>query len=191
MSDASQELPPFGSGQGEVFVNQEVSGFGTHQSSGRGTLAHAARDRALKEARGLLIAIGLINTVVYGFQFASIREDIQQALAKKVAPGLVIDQKAVEAIVRSTQLYIGARIVLGIIFVLLGLIVARFPVPITVISLVLYLGANVISMVLMPSTIYQQIIFKIIVVVALVKAVQSAIAYDRYSADDPMAAPLS
>jgi hypothetical protein len=53
---------------------------------------------------------------------------------------------------------------------------------VTIISLILYIGAAVIFGILDPATLMQGIIFKVIVVVALAKAIQSAITFQHEQA---------
>ncbi len=57
--------------------------------------------------------------------------------------------------------------------------IKQYPVPISITSLVLYLGATVVMGVLNWQTLLQGIIIKVIVIVVLVKAVQAAIAYQK------------
>jgi predicted RND superfamily exporter protein len=52
-------------------------------------------------------------------------------------------------------------------------------VPITIISLVLYLGATAIFAYLAPETIAAGIIIKVIIIIGLAKAIQAAIAYEN------------
>jgi ABC-type siderophore export system fused ATPase/permease subunit len=77
------------------------------------------------------------------------------------------------------RLVYGGIAFLGVLFILLGFLVTRFPLPATIIALVLYLGSNAVLALLDPAVLVQGIIFKIIVVVCLVKALQAAIAYQR------------
>lgn len=60
-----------------------------------------------------------------------------------------------------------------------GIIIKRFPVPVTITSLVLYIGAIAVSGLYDPATLAQGVIIKIIVIIALAKAIQTAIAYEK------------
>ncbi len=60
-----------------------------------------------------------------------------------------------------------------------GLLVYTIPIPATIISLVLYIGATAIFAYLAPETLLQGVIFKVLIIAGLIKAVQSAIAYDN------------
>ena len=73
----------------------------------------------------------------------------------------------------------GVVVFLGVLFVIFGLVVKRFPVPITVTALVLYVAAVGAFALADPTTLGQGIIFKVIVVVSLAKAIQAEVAYQR------------
>ena len=77
------------------------------------------------------------------------------------------------------RLILAIPLALGALFIVLGLMVKSYPVPITILSLVLYVAATLAFAALDPQTIVQGFIFKIIIVVALVKAIQAALAYQR------------
>jgi hypothetical protein len=83
------------------------------------------------------------------------------------------------------QLIQAVPVGLGVIFIILGVMVKSYPVPMTITGLVLYVLANAIFGLLDPAMLLQGVIIKIIVVVALIKAVQAALAYQR-----EMSAPL-
>ncbi len=73
----------------------------------------------------------------------------------------------------------GVAVALGVVFIILGVIVNRFPVPATIISLILYVGSALGFAALDPSTLARGAIIKIIIVVALIKAIQAALAYEK------------
>jgi hypothetical protein len=158
---------------------------GTSQLPPLGSLAQAARDKSLREARNLLVIIGLINIVVNSVAVASFRDRAQKEAADLQAKGQLIDHDKLEAVIRAGQVSIGAFAVLGVIYLLLGLMVRAYPVPITITAFVIYVAANVIVAVADPSVLATGFIFKIIVVAALVKAIQAALAYQRDQASAP------
>jgi hypothetical protein len=157
------------------------------ESSGLGSLAQSARGKHLKQARGILIAIGVLTIVVNAILFALIESQVKQEIDKEVkkvqTQGRIVDQakrkEIEEQAVRLGQLMAGGTILLGVVFVVFGIIVNRYPVPVTILSLVLYVASGVIFWVLNPESIAQGIIIKVIIVVALIKAVQAAIAYQK------------
>ena len=150
-----------------------------------GSLAQSARAKSLKSARGLLIAIGVLTAAANAFFFAMARNRVQNEVVKLQGQGKIVDPQAVETAIRTTQLFAAASIALGVLFVVFGLIVQKFPVPITVTGLVLYIGAAVVFGLLDPTQLARGIIVKIIIVAALAKAIQAALAYERESAATP------
>lgn len=150
-----------------------------------GSLAQAVRDKSLREARNLLVVIGLINIVVNSIAVASFRDQVHKEAADRQAKGQLIDHNKLEAVIRAGQVSIGAFVVLGVVYLLLGLMVRAYPVPITITAFVIYVAVNVIVAVADPSVLATGFIFKIIVVAALVKAIQAALAYQRDKAASP------
>ena len=83
-------------------------------------------------------------------------------------------------VLRVSQLVMGGAMALGVVFIVLGFLVKSYPVPSTVLGLVLYVGAAAVFGYLDPATLGQGIIIKIIIIVALAKSVQAAITYQRW-----------
>jgi predicted RND superfamily exporter protein len=117
---------------------------------------------------------------------AIMRSQVQAAMdaeVKKLPPGTVVDQakrqELEDAAVRAGNLVAAGALALGVLFVVFGIIINHFPVPVTVLSLVLYIGAAAVFGILEPTTLAQGLVIKIIVIVALAKAIQSAIAYEK------------
>src|SRR5262249_4613518 len=104
----------------------------------------------------------------------------------KAGPGAVVNQAKMAEIettlLRLNYLITGGAALLGAIFVVLGLAVKSYPVPITITSLVLYLGATAIFALINPMTLAAGAIIKIIIIVALAKSIQTAIAYQNEEA---------
>ncbi len=126
MSTDSPELPSLAGGS---------------TTSQLGSLAQSAREKSLRNARTYLIVIGLITAVVNAFMVYRMPEEVHQEVAKLQAKGHLIDRQAVEAAVRAGQVMAGAFVLLGIVFVALGITVKSYPVPITITAFVLYVGA--------------------------------------------------
>ena len=166
-------------------------------SSGLGSLAQASRGKQLNQARGTLIAIGLLTIVVNAAFMGLMRGQVQEELKKEVqklnAQGQGVDQaklKEVEdAAVRAGFLINGVAVFLGVLFVVFGLMIKMFPVPITVLSLVLYIGAAAVFGLMDPTTLLRGIIVKVIIVAGLFKAVQAAIAYQKEQSAASTAGP--
>ncbi len=83
----------------------------------------------------------------------------------------------VENIVRLQQLVTGGAAAIGVVFIVLGALVYKFPVPCTVAGLVLYILSALVFAVLDPTSIVRGVIIKVIIVVGLFKSMQSAFAY--------------
>jgi hypothetical protein len=154
--------------------------------SGLGNLAQSARSQQLKSARGTMIAIGLLTIVVNVIFYAMVAGQVQDAIdaeIKKLPVGMVANPVKVAEIrdraVRSAHLIHGAFVLVGFAFLGCAALVDKMPVPATITALCLYLGGTAIFAMLDPSSIGSGIIIKIIIIVALVKAVQAAIAYQK------------
>jgi hypothetical protein len=161
-----------------------MSSFG---STGLGSLAQAARKNQLKSARGILLVVGVL-TVIANLVFvviaeSQVKEEINKELQQVQRQGMVIDQIKLAELeakaVMLTRLINGGAAVLGVVFIVFALILDKYPVPITVASLVLYVGAAAVFALLNPASIVQGIVFKVIIIVALAKSIQSAIAYEK------------
>ena len=148
-------------------------------SEGLGSLAQSARSKQLKSAKVTIIAIGLL-TVGANLVLALMNDyRIDEEVKKLQAQGLVVDQKVVEATKRETQLTCAGFGAIGIVFIVMGFFVSAYPVPITILALVLYLAGFAISAVLDPATIPQGIIIKIIIIGGLVRSIKAALEYER------------
>jgi hypothetical protein len=134
-----------------------------------------------------MIIVGVLTIGLNGFMFLNTHNEVEEVVKKQIsdvrARGLIEDQASVEQfrhrVTLFCQLIYGGTVVLGVVFVVLGMMVYAYPVPATVLGLVLYIGAAAVFGFLSPATLLQGLLFKIIVVVALVKSVQAAIAYQR------------
>jgi hypothetical protein len=174
---------------------EQTSGLGNlaGPTSSLGNLAQSARKKHINEARGSLIVVGVLMILINGFVVATLRSTIhsnlQAALAKQ--PGMMIDQATLQEVedtlVRSGSvecfLFIGA----GIAIFVLGLLTTKYPVPCTLLGLIIYVAITAIFLINLlnsggPELVGVQIkgmIWRIIMIVALIKAVQAAIAYQR------------
>ena len=154
------------------------------QSSGLGSLAQSARGKQLKTARGIMLFVGILTILFNGFLFFNAENEVKKVTqdeARKaggaVHPAQVRDFEA--TVLRFCRLIYGGSILLGVVFVVLGIIVKKYPVPATAIALILYVGSMVIFAVLVPGSIASGIIVKIIIIVALIKSLTAAIAYQK------------
>ncbi len=152
------------------------------------SLAQKARGKELNNAKRILIVVGVLTVILYGIQLAMVRSEVEKEVDKQVlaAGGMArtgVNQAQLRALVDQAMVIayviLGVFIGLGCLFVIFGLIVHLYPIPVTILSLVLYLLGSILPALLAPETLLYGIIFKIIIVVALAKAVQAAIAYER------------
>ena len=156
-------------------------------SSSLGSLSQSIRQKRIRECRNFLIIIGLIIAGMNFFRLMSAKEEVDQVIQQEIVKGqqqrMVVDQNALNLqrarIMTFVQIIYGGMAGLGVLYILLGLVVQKFPVPITIFSLVLYIGSNAILGFLDPVWLLQAIIFKIIIIAAFIKAIQAAISYQR------------
>ena len=152
-----------------------------------GSLAQSARGHQLKSARGILLGVGILTVIVnVAMGFASkgmIDKEINEQIVQVQAQGMEVDPAAVEEVrnssIRAMWVSVGLWSLTGIVFIVLGTIVYRFPIPATIAGLVLYIGCIAVSMLIDPSTVGKGWIVKALIVAGLFKAVQAAIAYEK------------
>ena len=154
-----------------------------------GSLAQSARGKQIRQARSILIIIGVLIIILNAFMLTTLRSQVKNEIEKQIRQlpaGSVVDPAKTKEVedqaVKIGTAVSGVVIFLGVLFVVFGLIVNLYPVPVTVTSLVLYLGATAVFGFLDPTTFVQGIIFKIIIVMCLIKAVQAAIAAKKEEA---------
>ena len=96
-----------------------------------GSLAQAARQKQLKSARGILLAIGILSVIAnIGFGlFAQnlVDREFDRELANIRSQGMEVDELQVEelraAAVRATQISAVLWTAIGVVFIVLGIIV--------------------------------------------------------------------
>lgn len=157
---------------------------------GLGSLAQAARLNQLKSARAILIFVGVLWILINGLAGLWAPTIVDKELAAGVeVPGLMREQ-----LIRAVQLYSVICVGIGVIYVILGVSVPKYPVPITITALVLFLGCWAVFGMLDPANFVSAWLFKILIVAGLVKAVQAAIAFEkekRAQADELPLPPLA
>jgi hypothetical protein len=158
----------------------------TARPAGLPSLAQSARGATLGGARSILFVIGVLTLLLNGFLFANATSEVQEAFDKEIkgmGPGVVVDQAKLadlqQGAVRSVRVIYGGAIALGVVFCVCGVLVTRYPVPVTVTSLVLYIGAAAVFGFLDPQSLARGIAGKAFVLFGLFKAVQAALAYQK------------
>ncbi len=143
-----------------------------------GSLAQAARGNQLKSARIIMIIVGVLSVAVNAGMFYLADQQIDKEIQDLAAQGMAVEQSAVDAVRMQNTIIIGSGALLGIVFIVLGIMVYTFPVPCTIAGLVLYVGSAVVFGLLDPTTIARGIILKVFITLGLFKSVQSAFAYE-------------
>lgn len=126
----------------------------------------------------MLLFIGVLTLAFNAFLFANATAEITK---------LGLQGEDFDRVLGLVRLIYGAGIALGVVFCVCGILVTKFPVPLTILSLVLYVGATAGFAFLAPASLLQGIIFKIIIIVALGKSVQTALAFQRERDAEQMA----
>jgi hypothetical protein len=140
-----------------------------------GSLAQSARDKQLGHAKGWLIFLGIMTILVNLFMVANLPNEVQQEM-RSIGPNA---RDAETAMYLAGYVIYGGTVLLGVIFIVLGCLVRTYPLPITVASMLLFIGAQIIFGLLNPMNILGGIIFKIIIFVVLLKAIGAASAYEK------------
>lgn len=154
------------------------------------SLAQSVRSKELKQARGILIVVGVLTVLVNGGFLMTAKSNVDKEIDKQVkqarAQQLQVDPQQVElvraSILRLTYLIQGGAALLGVVFIVLGFLVKPYPVPATMLGLILYLAATAIFGYIEPMTLAQGLIFKFIIVVSLFASVKAAIGYQKHLA---------
>lgn len=150
-----------------------------------GSLAQNARKASLKNARVTLFVLAGLQTVAGLFFFIAAEPMAKSQVEKEVraAPGMQFDPADIKkaeadgaAEMRLAGGFVGG---LGIAFFVLGTLVYQYPVATTVTALVLFVGVHLLDAMFDPLQLVRGIIIKVIIVVALVKAIKAALAYEQ------------
>lgn len=157
------------------------------QLSSLTSLSQSARMKQLKSARMILIFVGVIMVALNGFFYVQAEAMVDNEISNLQMQGIVIEgdvNQIRDQAIKMRHLIHGGTVALGVVFILLGVAVKSFPVPATVLGLVLYLGSIAVFAVINPASLLQGFILpcdmKIIFIYCLFKAVHSAIGYQRY-----------
>jgi hypothetical protein len=133
-----------------------------------GSLAQTARNKHLKQARYTLLVVGILMVAIQAVMYFVELEQV------KKFPG--IDQDTAQQFL---LIFHGGAIAVGLIFVFLSFFVEQYPVPITVVALAIFLVEQAVFIAIDWENAYRGLVIKIIVIVALVKALQAGIAAQK------------
>jgi hypothetical protein len=152
------------------------------------SLAQAARTNHLKQIRGTLLTIGILTVILNLIDLISFAGHGRAGFGNQAgAPNAL---GVADYVIVFT--FDGGAILVGLLFILFGVLVRHFPVPITIASLVVYV---LMSIVCVPILIFAlgvtsifAIVFRIVFIIALARAVHTAIIYQREQRADLAAA---
>lgn len=132
-----------------------------------GSLAQSARNKHINQARGALLIIGVLTILAHIGLYAVLMQNAGKPNADPEA-------------VRVAQIAIAIGLGEGVVFFVLGLLTRKYPVPATILGLTLYVADSAIWLAnAVGEKTFVSPWIKIIIIFVLVKAVQSAIAYQR------------
>ena len=144
--------------------------------------AQSARVKQINSARTTLIVIGGL-TIAFNIVLAFLAPGELDAELRKQGwdPNNLLPEQ--QTIVRITLMIhyavLGGFAVMGAAFVGLGMMVRRYPVPCTIAGLGLYVLGGLIQLVLDPASLALGWIIKLVILIALFKAVHAALAAER------------
>jgi hypothetical protein len=153
-----------------------------------GSLAQSARNKHLTNAKRILITVGvltvLVNVGMLVFARTLVREQLDKELKAEGIAGLdpAKMEELIDEALPGIYLVQGAFLGIGVVFVILGLFMHAHPVLMTVLGLGIYIGSMPVMAVVDPTTLTRGIILKIIIIVALAKALTAARAAQREQA---------
>lgn len=178
---------------GQEFPNRGTFGQSLGSQSKMGSLAQEARKKQLATARWIMIVIGVLQLgaglvfVLNARQF--VKAEFDKQVAQLQGQGMQVDQEELKKLEDSatsqTQLLNMGGVLGGISLIALGILVYRYPVVCTVTGLVLYIGLYALFGYLTymetgdGSVFYRGGLFRILIIVAMFKAIQAALAYEK------------
>ena len=161
-----------------------------------GNLAQSARKRSFKWTRIFFLAIGLLNLAQSATKIGNIREEIHKELmaeVDKLGPGFRVDQGKLqsleESLVPAATIVLYGMASVGATFIVLALLMGRYPLPTALLGLVLYIAISAFYFYQIFSAgkeaAWVTVAIRLVIVVGLIKAVQSAFAYQREKRAEP------
>jgi hypothetical protein len=176
------QAQPAAKGPETGYTPPEVGDLRQSEPSTLGKLAQSARDKQLGYAKGCLIFVGIMTMLLNLFMLFNLTNEVNTELNKLTIQG-VQNRTEVEAVMYAFgYLIYGSTVVVGILFIVLGCLVRKYPVPATIGGLVLFIGGNIVFALFDPLNLVRGIIIKIIILVVLIKAVSAALAYEKEKA---------
>ncbi len=145
-----------------------------------GSLTTSARNKKLNQARASLIIAGILSIIMGVIPMIDTRNQIKKEVRKQ-NPFAIIPEAELTRVVRLVQTIAAAYIVLGVIFIVFACIVHKYPVPITITGLVLYVGSLLVLVAISgdPAILFKGILWKIIILVGLIQGISTAVALEK------------
>ena len=146
-----------------------------------GSLAQSARIKELNNARNMMFLAAALLVILSVVELATLRGQANQFIRQnpgKLPPNVNVQQFE-DLIVLFGRIFAVGIMALGGIYVVFGFLVKKFPVPITIIGLCIYVVFNLVLAVLNPATLGQWWVLKLIIIVGLAKGIQSAVVYQK------------
>ena len=135
-----------------------------------GSLAQSTREADLGKTRNILIVIGVLTLALNGFMFGNAENEVRQ---------IGLNGPDFDRVVGIVRIIYGVGLAMGAFFLFAGIFLKSMPVPLTILSLIIYVGGIAGFGFLDPTSLLQGIVVKVIVIAALGKSVQTAMAYQR------------
>jgi hypothetical protein len=137
--------------------------------------------KELKSARTVLIVVGVIQLLFGAFMFSRVRDNYYNAVKKEVAkqgPEFVFDKELADQHFDTQKTLIYAMnaipIAFGVFLFVMAALVFKFPVGVTLTSLIAFVLIHAADVVVDPPSLVKGLIMKIVFVVVLWKAFKSA-----------------
>lgn len=151
-----------------------------------GSLAQSARELELRKARTLLLFVGVLSFLVHGYFLARAEAQVEQAVERQVRDfqqrGLELDMDKVRQLQRAavlrTQMINACGMAAALLFLGLGAVVSRYPVPATVLGLAIYIAGLALLATLERGALWKGLVVNVVIILALCRAVQTALAYE-------------
>ena len=147
-----------------------------------GSFAQSARGQEIGQARTILFVLGTLFVVGYGIMSAIAPMVTNTEIERAEKAGEIAPEQVEQSRIGLTAInyaIFGSSMALGVLFIIFGFIVKKFPAPITIASLALYILWILAAAIVNPFNLVSGLIVKIVVIVGLAKAIKAAFAYEQ------------
>ena len=134
-----------------------------------GSLTQSARSKEIKNARNIMFAVAVVLVINLIIEWVTAEDQLKQVA------GLVNREQFNRIMFIVTAVYLG----LIAMYATFGFLTKRYPVPITITAMVVFIAIQLLLAVVEPTNLLKGLIFKVLVIVGLAKAIQSAIAFEN------------